>query len=354
MVFLLATLFYLTKNGNRRVNIILSVLILLFGFQIIYSFALSAFGYIYFINGHKILYLIRQTSLLIGPIIYLYLHAFLRNRKIKSDDLLHAIPFLGMLLFLGIYFNKLNHFIIWEVRLDLYNTILILIHNLIYIILSILYLKKIHYSIKGLFKNLKTSSPIGWLQFLLLGFIILWIINLNSFAIYMYVKQPGWCAYNASMYALTSFSFLISIMFFLVLKPDIYFYINKYRNSSINNSVKKKYVQSLIAYMEIKSPYLEPEISIEKVANDLSINSRTLSQIINESFKNNFNGYMNEFRLKESMRQLSDTNNRKTILEILYNSGFNSKSVFYAEFKKRTGLTPQEYRARYTSKSMVN
>ena len=101
----------------------------------------------------------------------------------------------------------------------------------------------------------------------------------------------------------------------------------------------------LTRYMETRKPYLDSEITLENIAKDMSINSRMLSQIINESFKNNFKGYMNEFRIKESIQQLSDINNKKTILEILFDSGFNSKSVFYTEFKRHTGLTPQEYRA---------
>jgi YesN/AraC family two-component response regulator len=85
---------------------------------------------------------------------------------------------------------------------------------------------------------------------------------------------------------------------------------------------------------------------LDTVANDISVNPRVLSQLINESYQCNFNSYVNEFRIKDCLEQLSIPDNKKTILEILFESGFNSKSVFYAEFKKQTGLTPQEYRNR--------
>ena len=220
--------------------------------------------------------------------------------------------------------------------------------------LPIFYLKKINNSLADLFKNIKISSRTAWFQLILLGYVGLWIINLNSFAVYMYIKRPGWCAYTGSIYMLTFFLFLNVILFFLLLKPEICYLIEKYKNSSNNICNKNNYLQSLIHYMDIKNPYLEPDITLEKVAKDLSMNTRILSQIINESFNNNFNAFINEFRIKESMRQLSDANNRKTIQEILFDSGFNSKSVFYSEFRKHTGLTPHEYRAKSSNQIMAN
>jgi AraC-like DNA-binding protein len=52
------------------------------------------------------------------------------------------------------------------------------------------------------------------------------------------------------------------------------------------------------------------------------------------------------------MRLLSDpAGAEKTVLEILYEVGFNSKSVFNYQFKKVTGVTPQEYRSKMSGDS---
>lgn len=354
LAFVLSVSFFLTKKGVIGVNKILSVLIILFGVQIFYSFSISNYAYSYFLNFHKLLFIIRQTALLTGPCFYFYLQAFIKNRLIKPADIIHAIPFIGLLLFLSGYNNTIDNFVIWESKIDLYNTILILVHNLIYITLSIIKNRKINYSIAGMFKNLKTSSRTGWFQFILFGFITLWVINLNSFAIYMILRKPIWCAYTGSIYTLAFFLFFNSIMFILLLKPEIYFLIEKYKNSPIDEDAKSRYVQPLINYIDTRKPYLDSEITLENVAKDMSVNARMLSQIINDSFKNNFKGYMNEFRIRESIKQLSDLNNKKTILEILFDSGFNSKSVFYTEFKKHTGLTPQEFRAKYNTLEMAS
>ena len=45
------------------------------------------------------------------------------------------------------------------------------------------------------------------------------------------------------------------------------------------------------------------------------------------------------------MHLLKDPSKTKfTVLEILYEVGFNSKSSFNTAFKKQTGLTPTQYR----------
>jgi hypothetical protein len=59
-------------------------------------------------------------------------------------------------------------------------------------------------------------------------------------------------------------------MFLLLLKPEIYYLIEKYKNSTVNEDIKSKYRQSLIKYIEIRKPYLEPDISLEDVANDIA------------------------------------------------------------------------------------
>jgi AraC-like DNA-binding protein len=76
-------------------------------------------------------------------------------------------------------------------------------------------------------------------------------------------------------------------------------------------------------------------LSLRKLAENLNISSNKLSWLLNERIGQNFNEYINSFRLenfKESA--LNPTNNHLTLLGLAYESGFNSKSVFNAFFKK--------------------
>jgi AraC-like DNA-binding protein len=99
--------------------------------------------------------------------------------------------------------------------------------------------------------------------------------------------------------------------------------------------------------MEANKPFLNPDITLELLAGEIGVSPRILSQIINETYKKNFKSYILEYRIKESMKILADARQSKlTILEILYQVGFNSKSAFNNQFKLFTNLTPLEYRSK--------
>ncbi len=77
----------------------------------------------------------------------------------------------------------------------------------------------------------------------------------------------------------------------------------------------------------------------------LKVQPRQLSQVINSTFRKNFFDFINQYRIEEARQLFSDpAQASKTILEILYQVGYNSKSAFNTAFKKQTGQTPTQYR----------
>ncbi|KAB2844021.1 MAG: AraC family transcriptional regulator, partial [Melioribacteraceae bacterium] len=83
--------------------------------------------------------------------------------------------------------------------------------------------------------------------------------------------------------------------------------------------------------------------TIRELAENLNIHPNHLSQIINEKLGQNFFDFINSYRIKEAEKLLLK-NGKKTILEIAFEVGFNSKSTFNAAFKKHTGVTPTAYK----------
>ena len=94
-----------------------------------------------------------------------------------------------------------------------------------------------------------------------------------------------------------------------------------------------------------KEPYLEPSLTIQELANQIKMPTRELSILINHHINQHFFDFVNEYRIQKAMKILKSADQTKlTILEILYQVGFNSKSSFNTYFKKYTNLTPTDFR----------
>jgi AraC-like DNA-binding protein len=112
---------------------------------------------------------------------------------------------------------------------------------------------------------------------------------------------------------------------------------------------KEKITPELIAqitqYMETEKPYLTPALTLEKLAIQMRIPARLLSNIINRHFNCHFFEFINSYRIDEAKHMLSNQNQSdKTVLDIMLDVGFNSKATFNTLFKKKVGMTPSEYR----------
>jgi len=90
--------------------------------------------------------------------------------------------------------------------------------------------------------------------------------------------------------------------------------------------------------------YLTEELSLNHLAMEVAVTPHQLSQFINEHLKMNFNTFVNSFRIEEAKRILR-TQKDNVIMNIAFEVGFSSKSVFNRAFLKMTGRTPQEYRS---------
>ncbi len=107
-------------------------------------------------------------------------------------------------------------------------------------------------------------------------------------------------------------------------------------------------LEKLLHYMETQRPYLEPNITVERLAQRLQVSPKLLSSTINSQLHKNFFEMIGSYRLEAAKKQLADPQYRElSISEIMKNCGFNSKSVFNQAFKKSVGVTPSHYRQQY-------
>lgn len=101
---------------------------------------------------------------------------------------------------------------------------------------------------------------------------------------------------------------------------------------------------ALITYMETAQPWLYPELNLTSLAGQLSLNTAQLSYLINKAFGQNFNDFVNAYRVEAVKKKLAEPQfQHYSLLAIAFESGFNSKATFNRAFKKLTGDAPSKY-----------
>ncbi len=122
----------------------------------------------------------------------------------------------------------------------------------------------------------------------------------------------------------------------------------KYAGSNLDDAQLKSLSDRITLLAMRDKPFLDPHLSAEKLAELADISPRQLSQVLNDGVGQSFFEWINGYRIEEAKKMLAHPGQRdKTVLEILYAAGFNSKSAFHRAFKEHTGLTPTAYRKKH-------
>jgi AraC-like DNA-binding protein len=120
--------------------------------------------------------------------------------------------------------------------------------------------------------------------------------------------------------------------------------IKKKKPDLLNDEQKQIISNKIIDLMSNKKLFLNSELSLNDLAEELGMHKNYVSFTINEVFKVNFYQLINQYRIEEAKRLLSDVKyNNYSIEGIAKTCGFKTRNVFYPIFKKLTGITPKEY-----------
>lgn len=352
--FLLSVLVF-SKKSKHKADLIFGVwqLVFLIHFTLLYIRFSSYNEMFSFLTG-----LDTPFVLIHIPLIFFYTTAVTGNSLSNSKKILHLLPFSIVLLL------SVLSFVVYEAedKLKLYNDQLdreYAILDILFVLQAIVYfpflfksLKRFSIRIRDQFSNVDGIN-LKWLQRIIIGAAIAFFIN--AILIFLFKRLD-----------VLSVEFIGKLTVLIVCGFQVYlgYYGLKYTaifsefSVSIDNDVKTKYdktginaietkekFKELLLFMEKEKPYLNPELTLQQLAEEFGVTYNHLSQIINENSRKNFYSFINMYRLHESMRLLKDEKNAKyTILAVAYESGFRSKSVFNTLFKKEKGVTPSEFR----------
>jgi AraC-like DNA-binding protein len=165
---------------------------------------------------------------------------------------------------------------------------------------------------------------------------------------------------NFRVYTFGSLFFTISLLIVflsLFLEPAILYGTRPMRKKPVENriTVSKKsgllsnkehlFKERLEKYFREETGFLEPQFRQQDLANYMGISRNELSHLINSLYRQNFNQLLNEKRIEVALLNLDNSRWAHLSLQgVAREVGFKSRTTFNKAFKKRTGLTPSEYK----------
>ena len=348
----------LCRKNIRPFHIFLSAYIVVLLFQIGLKVISKIWVMEVWLPGYLLSY---YLPFLYGPLIYFIARSSIAGYKFRLKELIHFLPFFLFIIFFA-FFNENRRppgFVAY------------IMSHIIILLLQLVSIMAYHIIAKNLLDNFERKAlhmpahlHISFIQkfvriSLLATCLIAGVICL------MYYLYPGYQYLKWSFVLLTGFIYWISFTAFqkpgsfevvfgklgsgepvgtlkaklTILHPEI-----KYVNSGLKDGQASCIIKSLQDAMA-RQVFLDPAITIEKLADLLSCHKHHLSQVLNDKLGVSFNEYINQKRIEASKQMLSNpAHDHFTIASIAYDSGFNSLSTFNDVFKKTTRVTPSQYR----------
>jgi AraC-like DNA-binding protein len=140
---------------------------------------------------------------------------------------------------------------------------------------------------------------------------------------------------------------------FLEIKTNTLSKILKEKEKKEDLFFEKQLIES---YMVEKMSFKQHGLSLFQMAKDINIAMHSLSYLLNFHYKQSFNSFVNKYRIeyiKEKLQRKDEWQHLK--IEALGNEGgFSSRSAFFSEFKKYTGLTPAAFAEKSIKKANEN
>lgn len=359
ILFLLFSFFLLSvKTKKKLANRLLA------SFLIITAIDISAFFYSNFIILPSGLEMLRNSiSAFKNPLLFLYiLSVIYTNFKLQWKHLIHLLPWvITILILLPNFFlvdeatkklflkNYDNNF---EIQfLDILGDVL----SLSYLIAEIYYISRYRKLLLENFTDKNTFKNYNWLKqlaiLLLIGQILTWIKNYAR--INLTIEDTNVLRTIILTYGV---GFICWLFLKAVNSPKLFKGITVELKTSKEIKITEiqeldKDIDNVKQFMVNQKPYLNPSLTLRVLAEKIKMNARDLSVLINQHLNQHFFDFVNEYRIKDAKEILKDPNKKEyTVLEILYQVGFNSKSSFNTAFKKQTGLTPTQYRKQFINR----
>lgn len=383
----LAAMLLTQKSGPYRANLYLGCYTILFVITLL-DYALVDAGLVYSLSYVHVLFWPREF--LFGVLIYFYTRELTQpgTAPLRGWQWCHFIPaalhiiitWPLLLMPSEVHWRVLIDDApstmleqIWWWLLDDFELILSVLHVAIYLLLALSLLKRHQGHVKRSYANLEKVS-LRWLQNLLRGTLLIYLFWMADSLVSVDDQATDWAEISLGLAMVC----LIYTMSFMGLKQVKVFSgqvsalasgdketapldanINtppfklvhdierqekqKYQNSSLSPEMCAQLMLELEQLMQEQKLYRDNTLSLPDLAESMGVSVNYLSQVINQQAGLNFFDFVNRYRVSDVQNQLQK-NPQINVLEAAFAAGFNSKSAFYAAFRKHTGQTPTQYK----------
>jgi AraC-like DNA-binding protein len=363
--------FYLlgSKETKSKSTIYIAVFLILLGINTGYAYFEF---FIYPISANLYTFLL-MTFFLMPASLYLYTKSSIEpNFKLATKSLIHLLPIVvvNLVLIPTIYAENLKEV---PQDSDFFVQLQIALYIVFYLVLffyQFLSFRLLHKN-KQLYLENYSNTDIRrykYLKTLNVIFTVLFLISLAKNILVFNYEGPE-ADYAANLVKLLLLILFCWIIYTGLRSPELFrksettlppvkdmlkmaaVNTNARKNGQSLDSVdveKAEILKNVKSFMTEKEPYLDASLSLHDLSRQTKIPSRELSLAINHELNKHFFDFVNEYRIEKAKQMLTDPDKKEfTVLEILYDVGFNSKSSFNTAFKKHTGYTPTEYRKNY-------
>lgn len=351
----------------------LAVMLILFAIETAFAVFMVTRGYR--TNPHWIGWS-RSIIFLYGPLIYFTFSLVTGyNTKIKPDHFLHFLPFTAHFLLMIPFFLKTGatkiflyeHYVKGIAYLEFYPHFMLfakMFFFAVYSLAPIFLVAKYKKTVTAFYSTIDTGKilKLYFLSFYCIGLALYliykfyWYITGPSFVRpdipYSFLYYFGGFLFVSAFFALRDPSFLKCTVSTedLVLEEDMdeEETDEKYKKNKLPDDIADSSLKLLKEIMEEEKPFTDSNLTLPDLAKMVHLKPYHLSQLINSRIGENFYVFINSARIKYASELLKDPEHKeKSILEIAYMSGFNSKSAFNTYFRTIMGKTPSNFKKTY-------
>lgn len=340
-----------TRRINRKANVLLGLVTFIIVFWNIWILSLD----FQITNYLPHFYLIPLNySLALGPLLYLYVKKITNfSYHLSKKDSIHFLP---LVIELTIHFiisrdAFVNNII--GIETDTYHKLMPIVQffAIVSVVTYCLYaLKAIKAYHSWLNKNYSNNDAysLRWLYRLIIVFAVLWFLW-TPYTIIDYVIfdfQLNISDYYPIYVLLSIITIWISVEAFL--RPEVIL-LEANRENSIDKEKPSEEIFKKASWLKEQMVtnlfYLNSELTLKSLANNLNMHPNVLSKVINDGLDKNFSDFVNEYRVNAIIEKLHSGNyDHITLLGISFECGFNSKTTFNRVFKNIKGVTPINYK----------